>query len=318
MEGGGLVVVAEDVTESRLASRKIEHMAMFDTLTGLPNRAQFRDRMQLAFEQSADHGRGFSVLCVDLDMFKEVNDTLGHPMGDKLLRDVARRLVASVRVGDLVARFGGDEFVILLAPSRQQVDLDALCERMIAAISAPYDIDGHTIVIGASVGAATAPQDGDDADKLIKNADMALYFAKANARGAFRRFATSMDEQAQRKRQIESDLRTAIANGELEVFYQPIVDARTNRANCFEALARWRHPTRGLVSPGLFIPVAEETGLIVEIGEWVLKRACRDAATWPSHIRVAVNFSAVQFRRTRVVDVVARALAASGPRRKST
>jgi diguanylate cyclase (GGDEF)-like protein len=312
MDDGGLVIVAEDVTETRLASRKIEHMALFDTLTGLPNRIQFRDRMQAAFDHSDKSGLGFSVLYVDLDLFKEVNDTLGHPIGDRLLREVAKRLEASFRSVDLVARFGGDEFLILMTPTPDVVDLDSVSNRLIAALSAPYEIAEHTIVISACIGVASAPRDGVTADEIIKNADMALYHAKAQGRGCFRRFSPSMDEQAQRKRQIESDLRQALVNDELEVFYQPIVDIRTGRANAFEALLRWRHPSQGLISPAVFVPVAEETGMIVEIGEWVLNRACRDAASWPDNIRVAVNFSAIQFRRSNICDVIMRALAFSG------
>ncbi|MBB4197197.1 hypothetical protein CCR94_14290 [Rhodoblastus sphagnicola] len=311
MDDGGLVIVAEDVTETRLASRKIEHMALFDTLTGLPNRIQFRDRMQAAFDHSDKSGLGFSVLYVDLDLFKEVNDTLGHPVGDKLLREVAKRLEASVRSVDLVARFGGDEFLILMTPTRDVIDLDAVSERLIAALSAPYQIAEHKIVISASIGAASAPKDGANADDIIKNADMALYHAKAWGRGCFRRFSASMDEQAQSKRQIEVDLRKALVHDELEVFYQPVVDIRTGRANAFEALLRWRHPSQGFISPTVFIPIAEETGMIVEIGEWVLNRACRDAASWPDNIRVAVNFSAIQFRRSNICDVITRALASS-------
>jgi diguanylate cyclase (GGDEF)-like protein len=312
MDDGGLVIAAEDVTESRLASRKIEHMALFDTLTGLPNRIQFRDRMQAAFDNVDRNGLGFSVLYVDLDLFKGVNDTLGHPIGDKLLQEVSKRLIASVRRGDLVARFGGDEFLVLLTPSLEFDDIESTCHRLIGDLSAPYEIDEHTIVIGASIGAASAPEDGGSADEIIKNADMALYHAKAQGRGCFRRFSASMDEQAQRKRQIEADLRKALINNELEVFYQPIVDVRTGYVNTFEALLRWRHPSQGFVSPAIFIPVAEETGLIVEIGEWVLNRACRDAVTWPNSIRVAVNFSPIQFRRSNICEVVTRALVLSG------
>jgi diguanylate cyclase (GGDEF)-like protein len=312
MEDGGLVIVAEDVTDSRLASRKIEHMALFDTLTGLPNRIQFRDRMQAVLERGDRNGHGFSVLYVDLDLFKTVNDTLGHPIGDKLLREVSQRLAASVRSIDLVARFGGDEFLILISPSAAPVDIEAVCGRLIAALSAPYQIDDHTIVISASIGAATAPENESSADQMIKNADMALYHAKTQGRGCFRRFSASMDEQAQRKRQIEVDLRKALVNEDLEVFYQPIVDVRTGCVNTFEALLRWRHPSQGFVSPAVFIPIAEETGMIVEIGEWVLNRACRDAVTWPDNIRVAVNFSPIQFRRSNICEVVTRALAVSG------
>jgi len=312
MEDGGFVVVVDDVTEPRIASRKIEHMAMFDALTGLANRIQFRNRIQTAIEQMDGRSSEFAVLYIDLDLFKEVNDTLGHPIGDKLLQAVSKRLLASMRDLDLVARFGGDEFLILHDSSSADVDLDRVCERLIATVSAPFVIDDNTIVIGASIGTATAPRDGRSADDIIKNADMALYHAKANGRGCFRHFDPTMDEKAQRKRRIEADLRNAVAHGELELFYQPIVDIRTGRINTFEALLRWRHPTHGLISPTLFIPLAEESGLIVEIGEWALERACQDAMSWPEEIRVAVNFSPVQFRRCNIVDMLLRELSKSG------
>jgi diguanylate cyclase (GGDEF)-like protein len=312
MDDGGLVIVTEDVTEARLASRKIEHMAMFDSLTGLPNRFQFRARFQKAMERVENQNSEVSVLYVDLDLFKEVNDTLGHPIGDKLLREVSQRLVKSVHPDSLVARFGGDEFVVLLPPSPEPDERDIVCRRIIDSVSEPYRIDGNIIIIGASIGSASAPHDGRDADDILKNADMALYHAKADGRGCFRHFTVSMDEQAQNKRQIEIALRGAIANGELEVYYQPIVDVRTGRVNACEALLRWRDREKGFIPPSVFIPIAEETGQIVEIGEWVLNRACRDAMTWPDDIRVAVNFSPLQFRRGNVVETVQRALRDSG------
>lgn len=312
MADGGLVIVTEDVTESRLASRKIEHMAMFDSLTGLPNRFQFRARFQGAMERLDGQDAEVSVLYVDLDLFKEVNDTLGHPIGDKLLREVSQRLVKSVDPSALVARFGGDEFVVLLPPSSEPAERDIVCRRIIDALSEPYEIDGNLIMIGASIGSASAPRDGRSADDIIKNADMALYHAKADGRGCFRHFTVSMDEQAQNKRQIEIALRSAMANDELEVYYQPIVDVRTGRVNACEALLRWRDRTKGFIPPSVFIPIAEETGQIVEIGEWVLNRACRDAMTWPDDIRIAVNFSPLQFRRGNVVETVKRALRESG------
>ncbi len=312
MADGGLVIVTEDVTDVRLASRKIEQMAMFDSLTGLPNRFQFRAKFDAASERLAHQGSQVSVLYVDLDLFKEVNDTLGHPIGDKLLRNVSQRLLKSVDSNAVVARFGGDEFVILLPSSSGPEQRDAVCKRLISAVSAPYEIDGNVIVIGASIGTASAPRDGVSADAILKNADMALYHAKADGRGCFRHFTVSMDEQAQKKRQIEIALRNAIANDELEIYYQPIVDVRAGRINACEALLRWRDRTKGFISPSVFIPIAEETGQIVEIGEWVLNRACRDAANWPDDIRVAVNFSPLQFRRGDIVETVKRALRDSG------
>jgi diguanylate cyclase (GGDEF)-like protein len=314
MDEGERLIVIDDVTAARRDARKIERLAMFDALTGLPNRAQFNDRLAALIRKCGERGAAFSILSIDLDAFKTVNDTLGHPAGDKLLRAVAERLGGAVREDDLVARFGGDEFVILLAPGAEPRDINAVCERLIARVSAPYEIDGHAVVIGASVGAASFPRDAVTAEALVKSSDLALYHAKALGRRCFRRFDLAMQEEANRKRQIETDLRSAIANDELELFYQPIVDSRTRCANTFEALLRWRHPAHGLISPSHFIPIAEDTGLIVEIGEWALKRACRDAASWPAHIRVAVNFSPVQFRRGNVPAAVTRALMKAGLR----
>ncbi|MBB4200064.1 diguanylate cyclase (GGDEF)-like protein [Rhodoblastus sphagnicola] len=312
MDEGGRLIVIDDVTATRRASQKIERMAMYDSLTGLSNRLRFRDQLAMTVQACSESNLTFSVLFVDLDAFKEVNDTLGHPMGDKLLCEVAERLTATVRAGSLVARFGGDEFAIILAPTVGPQDLDAICSRLIAATSAPYHIEGHSMVVGASIGAASFPRDASTGEAIIKCADLALYRSKALGRSCFRQFDASMQAEAMLKRQIEHDLRAAIANDELELFYQPIVDVRSHRVNTFEALLRWRHPTRGLVSPEVFIPIAEETGLIVEIGEWVLASACRDAAAWPADIRVAVNFSPVQFRRRDVVAMIERALPAAG------
>jgi diguanylate cyclase (GGDEF)-like protein len=296
MENGGVVVVVvEDVTETRLAAREVEHLAHFDSLTGLPNRVQFYNRMRAVLEHIAGTDEKIAILSIDLDQFKEVNDTLGHPMGDKLLRLVAERLRHAIRDGDLVARFGGDEFEILLQPSLELPDLEALGQRLIEIISAYYLIDGHTIRIGASIGIALAPEDAAQADDLVKCADLALYHAKGAGRGMARRFTPAMDAAMRRKREIEQELRDALANEHLEVHYQPVVDVRTFQIVGCEALVRWRHPVKGLVSPGEFIPVAEDTGLIVPIGEWVLRRACQDALSWPEHIRLAVNFSAKQF-----------------------
>lgn len=311
MTDGGLLIVAEDVTEMRTAARKIEHMAMFDSLTGLPNRFQFRDKIQEASERISETG-GFSVLYIDLDRFKEVNDTLGHPIGDKLLSQVAQRLKGTLRRENLVARFGGDEFVVLIDSLMFPSKLDVVCKKIIDTLSAPYNIDENMIIIGASIGTSSAPHDGRNADDIIKKADMALYHAKASGRSCFRHFTWSMDEKAREKRQIENELRQAIENNELEVFYQPIVNSRTGEVSACEALLRWRRADGSYTSPAVFIPIAEETGQIVEIGNWVLNRACRDAATWPNNIRVAVNFSAVQFHHGKVVDIVKTALRASG------
>ena len=253
-----------------------------------------------------------AVLCLDLDRFKPVNDTLGHPVGDALLRAVAARLLACVREGDTAARLGGDEFAVLQAGAGQPEAAGALARRLVEALSAPYEVLGHQVVVGASVGVALAPGDGRDPDELLKRADMALYRAKADGRGTFRSFEPGMDARLQARRLLELDLRKALAAGELELHYQPLVDLRTGAVSALEALLRWRHPARGLVPPGEFVPLAEEIGLIVPVGGWVLRRACADAAGWPGGVRVAVNLSAAQFRGRELVAAVVGALAAAG------
>ena len=312
LDNGGVVILVEDVTAARSAARKIERLAMYDALTGLPNRAQFYDKIEKAMARFAEDKQPFSVLCIDLDAFKEVNDSLGHFMGDKLLIEASRRLSACVRANDLVARLGGDEFVILLAPSADGADLEAICPRLISEIARPFDIDGHCIEIGVSIGVAHVPQDGQTVDQVLANADLALYQAKDQGRGCYRFFSQDMQEKVERRRILETDLRHAAANGELDVYYQPIVNTGMGRIDAFEALLRWRHPTMGFVSPAEFIPVAEASGTIVEIGQWVLARACHDAAAWPDDIRVAVNVSPLQFRSGDIIEQVMQALLVSG------
>jgi diguanylate cyclase (GGDEF)-like protein len=253
-----------------------------------------------------------AVLCLDLDNFKAVNDTLGHPIGDALLKSVAQRLSACLQASDTVARLGGDEFVIVQAAGAQPVAATMLAQQLIETMAEPFEIEGHSVVIGTSVGIALAPNDGSDPDELLKNADMALYRAKAEGRGTYRFFEAKMDADMQARRLLEVDLRGALARNEFEVYYQPLVDLQTARLNGFEALLRWHHPQRGLVSPAEFIPLAEEIGLITPIGAWVLKQACSDAVNWPGELTVAVNLSPVQFKsKTLTLDVVA-ALGASG------
>ncbi|MCF4126015.1 putative bifunctional diguanylate cyclase/phosphodiesterase [Methylobacterium sp. SyP6R] len=295
-----------DVTEQRRAEQRIAHMAHHDALTGLPNRVLFHERLA----EAAASGTGLGLLCLDLDHFKLVNDTLGHPAGDALLREVAERLRACLGPDGLVARLGGDEFAIL-SPARRDVLL-ALADRIVAALGRPFALDGQDVTIGASIGIALAPEHGDDPDGLLRKADTALYAAKADGRRTRRLFEPAMDAALQNRRALERDLRAAIAAEALEVHYQPLVDARSLAATGCEALLRWRHPERGFVSPGAFIPVAEETGLIAPLGEWVLRQACREAAGWPAGIRVAVNLSPAQFRTPDLVGTVARALAESG------
>jgi diguanylate cyclase (GGDEF)-like protein len=310
LAGGGSLSTHEDITASRKAEAQIAHMAHYDALTDLPNRLLFREHLVKALE-SVDRGK-LAVLCIDLDRFKAVNDTLGHPIGDALLRAVGDRLQASARPADLVARLGGDEFAIVQAGTEQPIGATALATRLIAEIAKPFELDGHQVAIDASVGISIAPNDGIDPDKLLKSADMALYRAKNDGRDSYRFFEPDMDARMQLRRKIELDLRRAVAVGEFEVYYQPLITLETQKISGFEALLRWHHPERGMVPPMEFIPIAEEIGLIGQIGAWVLKRACLEAATWPDDIQIAVNLSPAQFKhRAVVLDVVA-ALGASG------
>ena len=308
---GGSLATHEDITDRRKAEKLIEHLAHYDALTDLPNRGRFREDMDRALS-SVERGAALAVLCLDLDHFKEVNDTLGHPIGDALLQAVAERIRSCVRPTDSIARLGGDEFAIVQVPVDQPADCISLASRLIATIAEPYDLNGHQIVIGASVGIALAPGDGRDFDRLLKGADMALYRAKQDARGTYRFFESEMDARMQARRGLELDLRKALVLGEFELFYQPLIHLETNRVTCFEALLRWRHPDRGFVMPDDFIPLAEEIGLIGSIGAWVLKEACNEALNWPGDIAVAVNLSALQFKNGRVVLDVISALGESG------
>jgi len=312
IKGGGWVATLEDVTDWQEAQAKISHMAQHDALTDLPNRRLFRDELDHALHRLA-RDEQVAVLSLDLDHFKEVNDSLGHPIGDALLTEVAQRLTQSIRQGDTVARLGGDEFALVqVGMDLKASEAAALATRLIETISTPYKIEGNEIIIGASIGIAIAPVDGVSPDHLMQNADIALYRAKSDGRNTFRFFQVGMDSQTQARRLLMLELRTALIRSEFEVYYQPIHDLKQNRIICFEALVRWQHPSRGLVSPAEFIPLAEESGLIVQIGEWVLKKACLDAASWPDSISVAVNLSPVQFRNRHLVANVRSALIASG------
>ena len=242
-----------------------------------------------------------ALLCLDLDQFKAVNDTLGHPVGDALLQAVSERLAGQLRETDTVARLGGDEFAIVQSRIGKPAEATAFAARLIELIAAPFDVAGHQIVIGTSIGIAFAPQDGMDADQLLRSADLALYRAKSDGRGVYRLFHAEMDAQMQARRLLELDLRQALGSGQLEVFYQPVISVHHQAVAGFEALLRWRHPQRGLVPPSEFIPLAEEIGLIMPIGEWVLRQACADAASWPGELKVAVNLSPVQFRSRNLV-----------------
>jgi len=311
MQDGGWVAVHEDITERRRAEAKIAHLARHDMLTNLPNRVLFRELLENAFER-IQPGRGFAVHCLDLDHFKTVNDTLGHPIGDELLKLVATRLSEAVAPTDFIARIGGDEFAVIQTDVRRPEQCSQLASRIVETISRPYDIDGRHIVIGTSIGIAIAPSDGTNPDLLLKNADMALYLAKGDGRGTHRFFEREMDKRLQSRRALELDLRKAIANGEFEVYYQPILYLQTGKVSGFEALVRWIHPERGMISPADFIPLAEETGLILPLGEWVLRTACSQAAKWSQPVGVAVNLSAMQFKGRNIVQLVLNALATSG------
>ena len=313
----GYLVAVVDISERRKAEARIAHMAHHDGLTNLPNRDFFQDRLHEALQRGKSGQRRVAVLCVDLDLFKNVNDSFGHPMGDRLLKQVAGRLKAEVSGDNLVARLGGDEFAIVLAADASPNGASDFAARMIRILSESYDIDGIEVTVGASIGIALSPGDGETSEELMRNADMALYRAKSEGGGVHRFFEREMDQQARRRRDMELDLRRAFANGEFELHYQPLVDIAADRISGFESLLRWRHPEKGMISPAEFVPVAEDIGLIVALGEWVLREACTEAAKWPADIKVAVNLSPVQFRSRNLVQVVISALAHSGlsPRR---
>ena len=290
---------------------QVAFLAHHDPLTRLPNRVLFRERVLLALRTLSRDGR-FGVLFLDLDHFKQVNDTLGHPIGDELLKQVSERLQDCLREGDTVARLGGDEFALLLPGIDGPEAAGQLAQRIIRMVGLPYEVSGNQVNISTSVGIAFAPADGAYPDKLLKNADMALYRAKLNGRGTCCYFELAMDAELQTRRTLEIDMRRAIIAGEFELFYQPLVYALSRAVSGFEALIRWHHPTRGLVSPVEFIPIAEETGLIVPLGQWILRQACLDATSWPDDLKVAVNLSSIQFRDRHLVDTVKDALDLTG------
>jgi len=310
-----LIAVIEDATERKKAEQRIAFLAHHDPLTGLANRAALAQKIEEAAARQRRRDEPFSVLLLDLDRFKEVNDTLGHPAGDTLLTEVAMRLKSLLRETDVLARLGGDEFAIIQAgESNQRGAARTLAERILEFLGKPFAIDGDEINIGTSIGIALAPEHGTGSDELLKMADLALYRTKSAGRNGYCFFDPEMSEVASARQEIENDLRRAIQLNELELHYQPILNAKTRKISSVEALVRWRHPTKGLLFPDLFVPLAEETGLIAQIGEWVLRRACMDAAAWPDDVKVAVNLSLVQFRKTKLADTVMRALLDSGLR----
>jgi diguanylate cyclase (GGDEF)-like protein len=310
VEGGGFVTTYIDVTERRRNEARIEHMAHHDALTELPNRVLFHKRLGEELARIA-RGGNLAVLCLDLDHFKNVNDTLGHPVGDVLLKMVAERLSNCLRDTDVVARFGGDEFAVIMPIIDGDRDAEGLARKLIDVLGSPYEIQGQEIIVGASIGIAIAPRDGDATEGMLRNADIALYRAKVDGRGRFSFFEPEMDRRIQARRTLELELRKALSNGEFELYYQPVVNLRSGDVSGFEALLRWHNPERGMVSPAEFIPLAEETGLIIPLGEWVLRKACAEAITWPLPIKVAVNLSPVQFKSRNLVQAVLTALAYS-------
>jgi diguanylate cyclase (GGDEF)-like protein/PAS domain S-box-containing protein len=308
---GGWLATHEDVTERVRADERIAHMAHYDALTDLPNRVLMREHLERRIAELSQ-GDPFAILYIDIDEFKGVNDSLGHEVGDELLRHVAHRLRGCVTAHDLVARLGGDEFAIIKPGTRDETELTILAEQVLVSLREPINCKGQEIRADASIGIAIAPDHGDNPEDLFKRADLAMYAAKAAGRRTFRFFAPEYDAEARQRRQLELDLRHALDGGQFEIYYQPLVDLAADVVTGCEALLRWRHPERGMISPAVFIPVAEETGLIEEIGEWVLKQACTEAAGWPAEIRVAVNVSPVQFRSKTLALKVAAALAQSG------
>jgi diguanylate cyclase (GGDEF)-like protein len=309
---GGAVRTYTDITARKQVEKHIAHMARHDALTGLPNRVLLRERIEEALARGGKEAETLAVLCLDLDQFKAVNDTLGHPVGDVLLKEVAKRIAACLSEQDMVGRLGGDEFAIIQVGTQQPNGAKRLAQRLVEGMPEPFLVEGHKLTIGVSVGIALAPFDGRDVDSLLKCADLALYRAKAEGRNRFRFFEAGMDKEAQARRALENDMREALSRGEFQLYYQPFMNLAQGDITGFEALLRWNHPERGLVSPAEFIPVAEETGLIVQMGEWIIRQACAEAAHFPAATRIAVNVSAVQFHSPHFVQFVLSALGASG------
>jgi diguanylate cyclase (GGDEF)-like protein/PAS domain S-box-containing protein len=308
---GGWLATHEDITERRRAEQRITHLAHYDALTDLPNRALFHERLKRELSE-ATPDRQVAVLYIDIDEFKSVNDSLGHMIGDALLKSVAVSLAGCVRKSDFVARLGGDEFAILQTGITETDDVMMLVGRIFEAIRSPYQCLGHQVTTDASIGIAMAPRDGSDIDRILKNADLAMYAAKASGRRTYRFFETDMEAEVRARRSLEIDLRRALIDGGFEVHYQPCVSLQTDAITGCEALVRWRHPQRGMISPAEFIPLAEDTGLINQLGEWVLNTACKEAASWPGNIRLAVNVSPIQFKSGTLALKVMAALAESG------
>jgi len=314
MDGGGWVSIHQDITAQKSIEAELERLARHDSLTGLAQRQLFREKAGAALARMRRHGETFSVLMLDLDRFKTVNDSFGHPAGDSLLREIARRLLNTTREIDCVARFGGDEFAVLQARcANQKAGVLALADRILAAVTEPYDFNGRKLILETSIGIALAPQDGDDVDALLKHADLALYRAKTEGRNRYCFFTAAMEAEARNRRELEDDMRRALSRHEFELHYQTIVNLESRQYCGAEALVRWRHPERGVVVlPDQFIPIAEDSGLIVPLGEWILRQACADAIKWPSRFKVAVNLSPAQFKHGDLLSVLKSALSDTG------
>ena len=307
-----LVSVVEDVTERRRSEEQIAYLARHDALTGIANRAVLREKLDEAAARLRERREPFAVLMLDLDGFKFTNDTLGHAAGDQLLKELAHRLQSSLSETETVARLGGDEFAIIQTGENQRERAIALALKVLDIVARPFDLDGHNVTIGTSIGIALAPDNGTEPGELLKKADLALYQVKAEGRNDFNFFDEEMSKDATVRHRLLNDLRTAVSRKEFELFYQPVIDAKTERPCGAEALVRWRHPVEGLISPDRFIWLAEESGLMEPLGEWILEQACRDAASWPGNIKLAVNLSAAQFRSGTLFDVILCALVESG------
>lgn len=313
LPNGGWLTTHEDITDRATNEKRIAFLAQHDLLTGLANRALFAEKLDDAAKRLQRHGSAFTILTLDLDRFKNVNDTFGHPAGDQLLIEVAQRLRSSLRDTDVLARLGGDEFAIIQESEKDQSEgAIALALRIIALIDQPFDIGGHRVSVGTSIGIAFAPEHGGDDETLLKKADLALYAAKSGGRNDFRVFEPELIEAADIQKSTEGELREALSQGEFELYYQPVIDVGTQRICCVEAFVRWHHPSRGLLTPDQFLPLAESTGLMLPLGEWVLQQACTDAAAWPTHVKVAINLSATQFNKGNLFDIVLCALVESG------
>jgi diguanylate cyclase (GGDEF)-like protein len=311
LEAGGWVATIEDVTERRRSEERITHLAHYDALTNLPNRALFHEKLKQELARTAA-GEQLAVLYIDIDEFKSVNDTLGHLIGDELLKSVAASLSRCAAASEFVARLGGDEFAIVQTAVKTPAEVAELVTRVFDAIREPYECLGHQVTTDASIGIALAPQHGVDLDQILKNADLAMYAAKSAGRRTYRFFEPAMDARVRARHILEVELRQAIIDGALEVYYQPCISLQDHKITGCEALLRWRHSERGMVSPAEFVPIAEDTGLINQLGEWVLTTACAEAATWPDHIKLAVNVSPVQFKSGTLALKIVAALAASG------